>query len=117
MNELDLINSPAMQEALQKAVLAERLRITGLLAMDQRQFGKEIRAAIEKGWSLEATSVEILRVISDRGITLDAIERDGQAAVYAPAPDGAPSKPAPRAGEAIFRARAKIVAALKGATS
>jgi capsid assembly protease len=108
---------PAVRAELERAVLAERKRIQGLLAMDQRQFPKEIRAAIDSGASIEDTYVMLMRVIAGRGITLDAIQRDSQAAPFVPATSVSEPAKQPQKAGLLYAARAAIAAARKGAKS
>lgn len=66
---------------------AERTRIAGIHALARRGFEAELKAAIDAGDSPEKFALALLTAAKDRGVTLDAIDRDAPpAAAHAGAP-------------------------------
>ena len=62
--------------ATSDAVVAERKRIADLQALSRSGFEAELKAAIDGGDSPEAFALSLLKAAADRGITLDAINKD-----------------------------------------
>lgn len=90
------------------AVKAERGRIAKLQALARKGFDAELKTAIDEGHTPEAFALALLTAAADRGITLDAINRDAPAAApHANAPEKPAANANVRSATDIFAARRK----------
>jgi hypothetical protein len=77
-----------------EAAKSERVRISKIHSLARKGFETEMKAAIDNGDSPEAFALALLTAAQDRGITLEAINRDAPN----PAPHASPSDSDPKAG-------------------
>lgn len=78
--------------AVESAVAAERSRIARIQSMARAGFAAELKTAIDEGHAPEAFAMTLLTVAQDRGITLDAINKDAPPAAPHAKP-GSDNKP------------------------
>lgn len=101
--------------ATEDAVKAERKRIGEVHALARKGFDAELKAAIDNGDSAEKFALALMTAARDRGITLEAIEKDAPAAAShaKPGDDASKGKVVTLSASNIFAYRQK---AMGGAT-
>jgi signal peptide peptidase SppA len=75
----------AAKTHLDAAVVAERTRVLAIQALGQDGFEDVITAQVNAGASEAEAALALTKAVKDRGVTLGAMRREGQAAVHAPA--------------------------------
>jgi signal peptide peptidase SppA len=69
---------------LDAAVVAERTRVLSIQALGQEGFEDVVTAQINSGASEAEASLAIMKAVKDRGVTLGALRKEGQAVTHAP---------------------------------